>query len=436
MNIFSQLLHNSNNASTPLPGSFPQDSFIPEGGQTLDFSANGENDRSQHGLFKSLLRLPFIIAYYVLKSIIHIFSLIGPLNILGGFYQRKHKKLPGYPTRLNYLLEILSNESDLHQIPGTSSLSQHVTQSFGSLYGLESGILSSEIVQGSYTELLEIINEQCKFAIIYLHSPLLDDNSQYLNQVLCTEDYVNTITKFQCMIWFNDVTCSEGLQVSNALKISEFPFLGVLSLNSSSKVELIYRLEGPLKTYSPSALYNTLSNEHSNLIQLRQMRQNVALQRIIREQQDSRYQESLRRDQETDRTRETQRVYEANLQLIQIQKRDWLFWKRTQLLPEPNNSENVCRVAIRLIDGTRLVRRFDPSLLIEEIYAYVELYINDLLPVMGEAYEEVTSPPGYQHKYDFLLISSVPRRELNPPSRISEENSIYPSGNIVMENLY
>lgn len=429
MDIFRQILNGDQQPlGTPLgqvPGSFPQVSSLNE----QDNTAFTPADNVKYVL-SYFLKIPFLIVYYVLSTITYLLCVLKPLNHLSGFYQRKYKRISDRSTQLNYLMEMLANDSrKFHSRENQSN----AVFNFETLYNLTSGTLSSEIVQGTYTDLLDICAEQCKFAIIYLHDPLYENSMEYVNGVLCTERFTNLVKKYQSLLWFGDVTTSEGLQIANALKSRQFPFLGVLCLTTGTKIELCGKLEGPLNQYSPNLLESFLAKAYPQLMQNRQQRQNVAMERLIREQQDSRYQQSLSQDQEADRRRAAEQARENTERTNARLKQQWLLWRQSQLHSEPAPGTHSSNIAIRIQGGGRLIRRFDASLPIEEIYAYVELYINEMLTTSSEGQNTILPPAGYHHVYEFKLLTPAPRKELDPMEIISDENTIYPSGSVVVE---
>lgn len=434
MDLIRRILHGGEPSFTPVPGE-PASEQASAANDDEQVSQSSDSQRliSRRRFLGMLLQTPFVLLYYVMNLVIMLISLVSPLYAIGGYYKKRHRRPTDPKSRLSNLLESLNGESQrtLKQVVTEGA---DTTYSFGSLYNLENGSLSQDILQGSYTELLTACSEQCKFAIIYLHDPLLDNSMEYVNKALCSERFTTLIKKYQVLLWFSDVTTSEGLQVANALKVRQFPFLGVLCLKAEKKIEVIGRMEGDIDRFGPNHLENILSKGHSRLIQIRQQRQNIALQRIIREQQDSRFEESLTADRQRERELEAQRARENAQQELERKRNQWLIWKKTQLRPEPSNGTDTCRVAIRLEDGGRILRKFDASLTIDEIYAYVELYNEGLL----DSTETPTAsgpPQGYEHRYNFLLITPVPRKELSPTTTIRDESGVYPSGNIVMETL-
>ncbi|QLG72415.1 hypothetical protein HG535_0D01230 [Zygotorulaspora mrakii] len=443
MDLFRRILHGGEVPFTPIPGTFPEPQTQQETQtQRRDGSEQEETSRpttrrtilSRRTIAMMVLQLPLVILHYIMSFMITMVSLIKPLYALQGFYKRKSMRTSDGKSRLNNLLELLSNESERTLNSEDSGLT---TYSFGSLYSLENGSFCQDIVQGSYTDLLNACSEQCKFAMIYLHDSLLDNSTEYVNGLLCTEQFTTLIKKYQILLWFSDVSTSEGLQVANALKVRQFPFLGLLSLKAENKIELFGRMEGSLTQYKANFLENMLGKAYSKLLQIRQQRQNNALQQLIREQQDNRYNESLSADQRRERERATQRdtmnqaIEQARLKML------WLLWRKSTLAPEPSSDSGIptCKVAIRADSGERVIRRFDASLPIEEIYAFVELQRTPNTLDAEESQNTGAPPRGYHHQYEFTLVSPVPRKELEPSTVIHDETAIFPSGTIIIENV-
>lgn len=441
MNLFQRLLHSQQQSFTPIPGSFPGE--VEESANTRPAANELHNNErgprikkwlSFNGLLRILLYSPLLVLYYVLNILLTLCNSLRPLHRTSRFYDKKRRRSSDHGDELATLIESLARNSGSVDTGNAQDdrTGSGVAYSFSSLYNLEDGSLLPQVVQGGYTCLLQACSEQGKFAMIYLHDALLDDPMEYVRTLLCSEQFTVLVKKYQVLLWFGDVTTSEGLQVANSLKVRQFPFLGLLSLKNESKLELVGRVEGKLYDYSLEAMESKMARHYPHLIALRQQRQNIELQRLMREQQDLRYQESLTRDQERERQRQEaqarhiQRNREAEL------KKQWLLWRKSRLSPEATG-EGVCRVAIRLENGGRIVRKFDAGLPIEEIYAYVELYQSGLLD--GAEVFTGSTEPSYDHRYPFRLTTPVPRVVLDQTKTISEETAIYPSGNIVMEAL-
>ncbi|SCV04358.1 LANO_0G09714g1_1 [Lachancea nothofagi CBS 11611] len=425
MDYIQRLLHlRGAQEFQPIPGSFP------EGQGEQPRTTNGERTQLQK-IAKYCLGIPLLLLYYILAAIISLLHVLRPLKKLWAFYDRKNKSL-NHEDALSALLDNLSMEhssSLARNSPEESRLENSF--SFASIYNTEGGTLTS-FLQPSYAKLLHSISEQGKFGIVYLHDPLIDDCGQFLGP-LCTEKFVNMARKYQSLLWMGDITNSEALQVANSFKVRQLPYIGLLAPKSGHKIQLIDTVEGGRLEQALNSLESTMAKHYPNLIKLRQEQQNIELERLVREQQDARFQESLRQDQERDRRREAEEAMQMRQQREDELKQRWLLWRKSVLVDEPPKLEGACKVAIRIADQGRVIRKFNADLPIEEIYAFVELSRLGLLGSAGDSSSSYIRPHDYEYKYPFKLITPVPRVDLDPQTVIRNVDAIYPSGNIVME---
>ncbi|CAB4257085.1 similar to Saccharomyces cerevisiae YDL091C UBX3 UBX (ubiquitin regulatory X) domain- containing protein that interacts with Cdc48p [Maudiozyma barnettii] len=432
-----------------VPGGFPdvsvanqlnsqnEDSQIP--------SHNGLQDITQYKISLNKIlymffQIPLLLLSLLLTFTVFIITTSNKFLKVTNFYDSSHKQIDS-KSNLFELLNTLSMES--HSASTTEDISRY---NFGSIYNSSNSIISGDNLQSSYTELLDACTKQYKFGFIYLHDKLKDDSMCFVDNILCTDQFINMVKKHQGLIWFGDITKAEGLQVANNWKVRHFPFVGVIMMKRSNKVELIAKAEGSLINYSPNKFERVLKKNQETLIQLIQQQQNIEMQRLIREQQDSRFRSSLRRDQERNHELEAARLreqQEAELHAQQAQEvihqeellKRWLVCRLHRLHPEPSTGDNVSKVAIKLGNGERVIRKFDASLPIEEIYAYVELRSKGILSLQYNDISDTIPPENYIHNYGFKLISPVPRVELQPETIIEESTAVFPSGNIIVEDL-
>lgn len=380
-----------------------------------------------------LLQIPLYILYYLVSIILVILTLMKPILNFNKIYDRRHREHYDHGAEMTSLLEELSCASYTPEASEPNS-SQY---SFGSLYNSDMGAIPSPYLQNSYLELLDNCSTQYKFGLIYLHDPIVTNKMSYVNNILCSERFVNCIKTYQMLLWFGDVTNSEGLQVANSLKVRKFPCIVILAKKTSETAEVIFSFNGPIEDYNPKKLEAVLVKKYPSLLQMIEERQNIDRDRHTRDQQDERFRESLRRDQERERQRAETILREQQEQEMETLKKQWLLWRKSKLHSEPSipESENVSRIAIRLANNERIIRNFNYSLPIEEIYAYVELVQTGMID-SDEQYQYGTSPPeGYEHHYRFRLTIPVPRRELDFDTLIRDEHGICPSGNIIVEPL-
>lgn len=134
------------------------------------------------------------------------------------------------------------------------------------------------------------------------------------------------------------------------------------------------------------------------------------MNRMLREEQDKAYMESLRADQEKDRKKEEERKRKENeerekneREMDEVKKREQLMKLKYELVdkipsePSPNDP-NAMRLMIKFPDGSRLERRFRKSDSVMSLYYFV--FCQDASPLK------------------FQITTNFPRRELpgRPPS--------------------
>lgn len=426
----------NNNNGNSVPGGFPtEDSSLTNDPQAIngylrptqiDF---GQPNRAKNLVIIMILRLPLLLLSFILSVLLSSISFIDRFLKISAFYNRG-KYTSSHTQDFDMLLESLSSRS-------VTSLTSPDTPvyNFGSVYNRENGIIGAEQLKSSFVSLLEACSKQCKYGFIYLHDPLLDDAMSFPNEILCTERFVNLIKKYEGLVWMADITTAEALQVANSWKIRRYPYLAVVMVRSGRKAEVVASASGSIDNYDPVKFERQLQQNHGKLVQVAQQRQNAEMERLIRGQQDSRFRESLRRDQERDRVREETRRAEEYEQNQDRMKREWLISRLHKLHPEPSTSENTSRIAIRFENNQRIIRKFDADLPIEEIYAFVALYQSGIMDEADSLPEHTEPPTGFVYKYDFLLISPVPRVELEPDCLIKDCDAIFPSGNILIEDI-
>jgi len=226
---------------------------------------------------------------------------------------------------------------------------------------------------------------------------------------------------------------------------------------------LLTRIEGPL---SPTQLTSALTTSVTRTLPVLNRRR-----ALLREQQDAR---DLRRMQEeaytnslaADRAREQaerqaaaeqsrQAALEAEtLRLQELQNRNkeqWRLWKAADLrkrgiINMTSEIGKTARVSIRLSGGERIIQVFPGEWGVGEVYAFVEVYellfpsLLNGVTLRSAADTTVVGdferPEGYEHGYGFRLVMPLPRKVIESAGMtIKEEDALWPSGNIVVENI-
>jgi FAS-associated factor 2 len=299
-----------------------------------------------------------------------------------------------------------------------------------------------DFFEGGYTSALYITKRDARFLVVYLHSDEHDSTNQFVHETLLSPQTLKFFRDHNILVWGGDVHESEAYQVSNALNVTKYPYLGLLCLKSNTQetpegttstapaLTCVSRVQGLV---SPNNLIEKFSGQierlEPSLISIREERQQQELSRVIREQQDQAYQASLQRDRQIAEQRRQEILLAEN-------KEQYLKWRLSTLLPEVDSTlkGNYARIAVRLANGEKISRRFDKDAKLEEIYAFTELYQKGLL---NNPIQNVERPSDFVYPYGFRLISPMPRAEIAPSLDISvkDESSIWPNGNLIVEDI-
>ena len=88
------------------------------------------------------------------------------------------------------------------------------------------------------------------------------------------------------------------------------------------------------------------------------------------------------------------------------------------MAPEPDSKvEFVTRMNIRLPSGMRLIRKFDATTTIQNLYDFVET--NDLEPI--------------DLLKDFVIVNTYPRKEYTDKSLTFQTAGLYPNATVLVE---
>jgi FAS-associated factor 2 len=160
--------------------------------------------------------------------------------------------------------------------------------------------------------------------------------------------------------------------------------------------------------------------------------------RAMRDEQDAAYERSLARDRERARLKREQEAREKQRGERAAKRDEWRLWRAARLAAsEPSDDSEkggapAARVSVRMLDGERVVRRFEAGAAVEEVYALVEcwpLLSGPAAPLSKEA----GRPEGYEHKYGFRLVSPMPRVVLGVEDAGSIGERIGRSANLIVE---
>ncbi|KAL1955076.1 hypothetical protein VTO42DRAFT_9065 [Malbranchea cinnamomea] len=391
--------------------------------------------------------------------------LFSPFNILyrllSGSFRIFGTLLPFIPRLLNAVaspaLQSIRNDTSGRRPLGPKDTAIRFIREFEEEYGPN----SLPFLENGYNMALEKAHHDLKFLLIVLLSPEHDDINNWVRGTLLDPEVVSYINdpRNELLLWGGNVQDSEAYQVANSLRCTKFPFAAVIVHTpniSSTAMSIVTRIPGPTSSAEFLAKLRTCVNQNREpLDRVRSQRAEQQAARTLREQQDSAYERSLARDRERARQRREAEAERQRLEREAAEKRaaeekyardleQWKRW-RAQSIPEepPDSEKDAVRISIRLASGDRVVRRFAGNTTMEELYAFVECY--DVLhgggnedndsEVVEKSSHQVSEPEGFEHKYNFRLVSPMPRTvfELDAGGTVRER--IGRGGNLVVETL-
>ena len=305
------------------------------------------------------------------------------------------------------------------------------------------------IFEGGYAQAYDKAKDELKYLIVVLISPEHDDTNSFVRDTLLHPDVLAFIQDQgdKMIVWAGNVQDSEAYQVASSVNCTKFPFVGlVVYTPATSSMSLVSRISGPAP---PSLLIRkfrvAVSQNNEHLDSVRSQRTQQQASRHIREAQNSAYERSLTQDRERVRLKkeaaaakereekEARREEEARGRNAR-DLAQWKRWRAQRISNEPSELvKEAVRISIRMPSGERILRKFDPHVTLEDLYAFVECF--DIIKEEGISEKTQTCPEDFEHKYQFRLVSPMPREayELADGGTIRER--IGKSGNLIVERL-
>lgn len=297
---------------------------------------------------------------------------------------------------------------------------------------------------GSYADALRSAKEQIKILAIILVSREHGDVDRFKQNTLADSDLVELLSRDDFLVWGGDVRDREAYQVATTLQASTYPFVAFIALqpprpasrtssvssSASPRAAILSRLEGsPSSATSAGVIASHISDvllprTRSYLERLRAEKRRREMERQLRADQDRAYQEASRRDaeriqqkreEERQKALAAQRLREEQQQkeLLQSKQKDWQKWALHNLVPEEppaSSGQGVVRFSFRLPSGKTLTRRFAASDTVEAVFAFVES--SSAAAEGGSERNGVQKPSGYEHTYNFSLVTGYPRKRI------------------------
>jgi FAS-associated factor 2 len=385
------------------------------------------------GFILSLLFSPFSLLYRLFSATFGLFSYIFP------FLPRslRPNSTTGTPRRSN-----TTGRRSLKPRDAAARLKREVEEEYGEN--------TLPFYEGGYAQALDLAKKDLKFLLIILASPEHDDTSSWIRETLLSGEVQSFISNpaNEIILWAGDVRDSEAYQVSTALRCNKFPFTALIAhtpQQSATAMSVLARLTGPMPAAAYIAKLQTAITAHSEQLRtVRETRNAQNFERTIRQEQDSAYERSLAQDRERARLKkeaeaaaaehEKRQQEEAEAaELLAAKRQQWRRWRATTISAEPSaDAKDIVRIALKMPEAARIMRRFPADAGIEELYAFVECY--DLIKY-GAVNEEAAKPDGYEHSFEFQLVSTLPRVVYSPEVGGSIGERVGKSGNLIVEPI-
>ncbi|EGW35774.1 uncharacterized protein SPAPADRAFT_64855 [Spathaspora passalidarum NRRL Y-27907] len=163
------------------------------------------------------------------------------------------------------------------------------------------------------------------------------------------------------------------------------------------------------------------------LISARYDRQEMEFSRMIRQQQDDAYLQSLEQDRQKKVQREKEEKAKHDLEISYKMRQYYLLnlvkYDFFSSVTTTGEDEDKFRIAVKLPSGKRLVEFFRKSITIKEFYMFIELklFVEELLETQGAEFEEIT------HIIDELIADvGLPRSLQEQPLTLEDYCVKYP----------
>lgn len=289
-----------------------------------------------------------------------------------------------------------------------------------------------------------------------------NDSFDFIKQLLLTPEFSalfhkDTGTFKNSVLYFSNVDKDpEANEVYKNYRMRRFPFILLLGNVSNdptvmSSMSIIYRNNFYLKDVpswtSPLTIENLvtdlklhMTDYNPQLVTKRHDKQDMEFSRMLKEQQDKAYLESLQHDKVKKQERQlksqqeekkARRVRDRMSFLHHIQKTHYF----SSQVENATSSDSV-RVAIKMPDGKRVVQKFLKSASMNMVYLFTE---SKLVAVEGDV-DEVpaldTEQYFQEYSFNFELIKPMPKVVLPTTAETIEEFGSLKSGdNILVEYL-
>lgn len=344
-------------------------------------------------------------------------------------------------------------------------------------------------LETSYEEALRSAQSSARALCVVLVSSEHDDDAAFKRSTLSSPEFIQLLEDNDFLIWGGDVKQSDAYGASTKLSCTTYPFVAFVALqpsrgsrngSSSTTMTVLSRHPG-LNACSSDALCAHLTTklvprvlpflsrfreERAEAERAKRARENALVhEREMRRMQEKAYADSARKDTERIKRKieeekrakkeaaELQLQHEAFLQAEQEMRHnelrreeELLSWRHWAVQQSNAKDEGDVRIAVRLPNGERLMKKFQRLSTLTALYAFVDASILAQQPLpstpapatslpLERQLQEVSSSYGETSLWPFTIINAYPRLEIpwKAGSTLGDVSCLAQGGQVVVE---
>ncbi|KAF8632655.1 hypothetical protein AX17_004788 [Amanita inopinata Kibby_2008] len=359
-----------------------------------------------------------------------------------------------------------------------------------------------DFMLGSYESVLRICKGEARIGCIILVSGEHDDVAEFKRSTLTDPTFVKILHDNNVVVWGGDVRDREAWSAAEKLQATTYPFVAFLALQprrspsgtsgaqntSSPSLTILSRHQGrSVPSSGPTSAATLVAQLERHVLPrvmpfldvLKAAERERQLERQLREEQDRAYREAARRDkeriearmrqereeaeerrrqeEEAKKERERRELEEREKQKKEQERMVWRRWIRRTFYGDSlkGDGEGPLRMAIRLPNGSRIVRRFKPEASLTALYAFVDSRLvpphlvedddpetlpnvsSDQSPESCIESKISTLDRGAKEWWGFHVVNAYPRKEIEWATNITlgDVECLKGGGQVVVEML-
>jgi len=300
-----------------------------------------------------------------------------------------------FQTFFNNMVQTGTNSFDLLSLHKSKPPSEN-RQEFFAYFKSKYGELHPSFFDGTHLQALEKSKKDIKFLLIYLHSKTSDECDSFVQNTFCSESVIQFLDE-HFIVWVADANSKEGREVATLLysgnpqvqlQLQVFgntlttPLFAVLFRDKLGETKVLQSLYGNIGADDFIAqLVNIMDTNSSYLDEIKENQIERENSRKVREEQERAFMEALIKDQakelgiEPEISNEPMQT-DIEHPVIQPELKNSKLEKFAHLPDEPADSEpDVTAIAIRLLDGSKIQRKFRGSEKLQDVLDFVDTWI-------------------------------------------------------------